>query len=207
MKTVLRIIGRSFQDLWDDLWTVLAGNFFWLIANVLIIPGPPATLAVVYYSNRIAHSEQADFADLWSAFRKYWGPAWRWGALNLVVAAFLAANISLTGDMELGIWKPFVQGLYVALLAIWLVVQFFALPFLFEQKQMSIRQALRNSVVLIGKNMGFSLALLIFLVLILAVGTLAFLMSAMFGAVFMACASNRAVLNRLEEIGQAEVQD
>lgn len=203
MREVLKIVGESFRDLWDDLWTMLAGNLFWLIANVLIIPGPPATLAIVYYGNRLAHGEQADLADLWQAFRSYWGPAWRWGAVNIVVTAFLVANVSLTGQMQLGAWEPAIQGLYVALLVLWLAVQFFALPFLFEQEKMRVRQALRNSAVLIGKNMGFCLALWILLGLILIAGSLAFLLSAMLGMVFMACAGNRAVLNRLELIRQA----
>jgi hypothetical protein len=47
MRTVLRIVGGAFQDLWADLWTVLACNLLWLIANLLIIPGPPATVGIV----------------------------------------------------------------------------------------------------------------------------------------------------------------
>jgi uncharacterized membrane protein YesL len=203
MKDVLKIIGESFRDLWADLWTMLAGNLFWLIANVLIIPGPPATMAIVYYGNRLAHGEQADLADLWQAFRSYWGAAWRWGAINILVIVFLVANVTLIGQMQLGAWEPVVQGLYVALLVLWLVVQLFALPFLFEQEKMSVRQALRNSVVMIGKNMGFSLFLWVLLALILTAGTIAFLLSAMLGTVFLACAGNRAVLNRLELIRQA----
>ncbi|MEN6570885.1 MAG: hypothetical protein ABFD24_03490 [Anaerolineaceae bacterium] len=203
MKAVLKIVGESFRDLWADLWTMLASNLFWLIANVLIIPGPPATLAIVHYGNRLAHGEQADLTDLWQAFRSYWGPAWRWGAINIVVVAFLVANIALTGKMQLGAWEPVIQGLYVALLVLWLALQLFALPFLFEQEKMSVRQALRNSVVLIGKNMGFSLFLWVLLALILTAGTIAFLLSAMLGTVFLASAGNRAVLNRLELIRQA----
>lgn len=201
MRAVLRIIGGAFQDLWADLWTVLACNLFWLLANLLILPGPPATMAVVYYSNLLARGEQADLTDVWKAFRGYWGPAWRWGAVNLAVIAFLAADIALTGQFQEGAWKPYLQGLYVALLASWLAVQFFALPFLFEQERMSVRLAMRNAAALIGKNLGFVLALLILVLAILVAGTVAFLLSAMFGAVFLACTGSRAVLNRLEAAG------
>lgn len=203
MKAALQIVGGAFQDLWVDLWTVLAANLFWLLANLLVISGPPATLALVYYGNRLAHGEAADLADLWQAFRRYWGPAWRWGVLNLAVAAFLAADIALTGQFPESAWKPYFRGLYVALLAAWLAVQFFALPFLFEQERMSVRQALRNSAALIGKNPGFTLALLALVGLALAAGTVAFLLSAMFGAVFLACVGNRAVRDRLTAAGLA----
>lgn len=204
MKEILKILGGTFRDLWSDLWTVLACNFFWLIANVLIIPGPPATLAVMYYANRIAHGEQADLADFWGAFRGYWGPAWRWGVVNLAMTAFLIADIAVTAQFPDAAWKYWLQGLYVVILVVWLGMQFYALPFLFEQEQMKVRQALRNSIALIGRNLRFTLMLWLMLLLILAAGTFAFLLSAMFGTVFLACAGNRAVLNRLEVIRQAD---
>lgn len=204
MKVTLRIIGGAFKDLWADLWTVLAVNFFWLFANLLVITGPPATLAVVYYGNRLAHDEVADFADFWKAFRRYWGPAWRWGAINLAVMVFLIGDIALVDQFPTLSWLAYLQGLYIVMLALWMAVQLFALPFLFEQERMGVRQALRNSSALIGRNPGFVLALWFQVLLILIAGTFAFLLSLMFGAVFLACVGNRAILNRLEAAGLAD---
>lgn len=198
MKAVLLILRDAFQDVWADLWTMLVCNLFWLVANVLIVPGPPATLALVYWGNRIAHGEVVDLSDFWRAFGRYWGPAWRWGGINLGVITFLIVDIALTGRIVQGLGEPYLQGLYIALLAGWLAVQLFALPFLFEQKTMSVRQALHNGVVMIGKNLGFSIILILYLGLILIVSTIASMLSLMLGAVFIACVSNRAVLNRLE---------
>jgi uncharacterized membrane protein YesL len=200
MKAALSIVGGAFKDIWGDLWTMLVCNLLWLLANLLVIPGPPATLALVYYSNRLAHGEVADFSDFWEAFRGYWGPAWRWGAINLGVIAFLLGDLLLTSLSNQGVWRQYLQGLYIALLAAWLGVQFFALPFLFEQKTMSVRQALRNGVALIGNNLPFAFILAALLILILIVGTFAFMLTFAFGAVILACAANRAVLNRLETI-------
>jgi uncharacterized membrane protein YesL len=199
MRTVLRIVGGAFQDLWADLWTVLACNLLWLIANLLIIPGPPATLGIVQYTNRLAHGEEVDFADFFKAFRRSWGLGWRWGAVNLAVVVFLVADIALTDQYQATTWSPLLQGLYVTLLIFWLMVQLFALPFLFEQEHPSVWQAMRNGAVLIGRNLSFSMALSLLVLIIMIVGTFAFLLSAMFGATFLACVGNRAVLNRLEE--------
>lgn len=202
MKAVLHIIGDAFQDIWGDLWTVLVCNLLWQLANLLIVPGPPATLALVYYTNRLAHGEVADVSDFWEAFRRYWGPAWRWGAVNLGIIAFLIGDILLTGQSGESLWKQYLQGLYLALLAGWLAVQFFALPFLFEQETMSVRQALRNGAALIGNNPAFAILLTGMLLLILVAGTAAFMLSFAFGAVLTACTGNRAVLNRLETLKQ-----
>lgn len=200
MRTVLQILGGAFHDIWDDLWTVLACNLFWLLTNLLIIPGPPATVAMVYYGNRLAHGEEVDLEDFWRVFRRSWGLGWRWGIVNLGVIAFLAFDIYLTGLFQGASWTPYLQGLYVALLLGWLAWQFFALPFLFEQEQPVVRQAWRNGSMLIGRNLGFALLLFVFVLLILIAGTFAFLLSAMFGAVFVSSAANRAVVNRLEEV-------
>lgn len=197
MKTALSIVGGAFKDVWGDIWTMLVCNLFWLLANFLIIPGPPATLALVHYTNRLSHGEVADFSDFWEAFRGYWGPAWRWGAVNLGVMAFLLGDLLLTSRSGQGIWQQYLQGLYIALLVAWLGIQFFALPFLFEQETMSVRQALRNAVALIGNNLAFAFLLGVILFLILIAGIITFVLSFAFGAVFLACASNRAVLNRL----------
>lgn len=198
MKAVLPIVRDAFLDVWGDLWTVLACNLLWTVANLLIVPGPPATLALVYYANRLAHDEVADLGDFWRAFLRYWGPAWRWGSANLAVIAFLLGDLILTGRNAEDLWSQYLQGLYLALLAGWLVLQFFALPFLFEQETLSVRMALQNGAVMIGRNPGFAVALTGLLALLLLVGTLAFMLSFAFGAVLIACAGNRAVLDRLE---------
>ncbi len=198
LRELVRILLAAFQDIWADIWTTLAVNLICLLAWLFIMPGPPATLALFYYANRLAHGEVVDLADFWHAFRRLWAPAWRWGALFLGGVAFLAMDYFLTGQFMQGLWKSYMQGLYLALLAAWLALQFFALPFLFEQQTMSVRQALRNAVALIGRNPGFTLGLIFLVTLVLIAGTLAFFLSLMLGAVFLACAGSRAVLNRLE---------
>jgi hypothetical protein len=203
MKAVLLIVRDTFQDVWGDLWTVMVCNLLWTLANMLIVPGPPATLALVYYTNRLAHGEVADLHDFWDAFVRYWGPAWRWGGVNLGMITFLVGDIFLTNQYGQGLWSQYLRGLYLALLAGWLLLQFFALPFLFEQETMSVRQALRNSAALIGNNPGFVIALAGLLFIILIAGTLAFMLSFVFGAVIITCAGNRAVLSRLEILGQS----
>ncbi len=204
MTSALRAVRAGLKDTWQDFFSTALCNLLWLLANLLVVPGPPATLALVYYANRLAHGEAADLGDFWRAFLRYWGPAWRWGIVNLVVIAFFACDAILTGQYGNTLWSQYLQGLYVALLAGWLVLQFFALPFLFEQETTSVRQALRNGAVLVGRNPGFALALTGFLALLLALGTLAFMLTFAFGAVIVACAGNRAVLNRLRVMGQAQ---
>jgi hypothetical protein len=173
-------------------------NLVWTLSLCLIIPGPAATLALFYYGSRLAHGEAADFGDYWQAFRHYWGPAWRWGAINLVVIGLLVGDVLLTHPDSTSSWAPFARGFYLAALAGWLVLQWVALAFLFEQEQLNVGQALRNAAVMIGRNPGFTAALAGLLAALLAVGTLLFMLSFAFGGVILAATGSRAVQNRLQ---------
>ncbi|MEN6522456.1 MAG: hypothetical protein ABFD14_01910, partial [Anaerolineaceae bacterium] len=62
VQSVFQIIYLALRDIWDDLWTALVINLIWTVCVILIIPGPPATLALFNYSNRLAHGEIADLA-------------------------------------------------------------------------------------------------------------------------------------------------
>lgn len=194
----LRILGLAFRDTWQEFWTILIVQLLFLFANLLILPGPPATLALFYYSNRIAHGEIATERDFLHAIRQYWGPAWRWGFINLFVIALLTGDYFLVGRLtENAEMAAFIQGLYVTLLAGWLVLQLFALPFLFEQERPLVVQALRNAALFIRRNLIFAFVLVSLLGLSLAAGVLAFMLTFALGGAFVAFACNHAVLKEL----------
>lgn len=198
MRAALKTLGWAFRDVWQELWTILIVHLLFLLGNILIVAGPPVTLALFFYGNRIAHGEVANERDFLHAIRDYWKPAWRWGFMNLLVIGLLIGDYYLTGKL---INNPntahLIQGLYITLLSSWVLLQIFSLPFLFEQKQPSVVQALRNSAIFIRRNLIFVLTLMLLLVLSLMVGTLAFMLTFAFGGAFVAFASNRAVLEDL----------
>ncbi len=198
IKEVLQIISGALKDAWTDIWTVLVCNLVWTLSNILIIPGPPATLALFTYCNRLAHGEIADFSDYWSTFRRQWGPAWRWGVVNLLVIGLLVGDYILTGQLSQSAFARFTQGFYLAALGAWLIVQLYALPFLIEQDTPSVRQALRNGAVMLGRNLGFSVLLSVLVVLLLVVGAALFMLTLVCGGVVVASVGTRAVINRLE---------
>src|SRR5215212_546121 len=121
VSMALKTIGLAFRDLWQELWTILFVQLFFLFAIVLVIPGPPAILALFYYANQIAHDESVNERDFLKAIRQYWGPAWRWGLVNLSIIGLLTGDYylvkGLAGNPTTG---SFLQGLYIALLAGWL---------------------------------------------------------------------------------------
>jgi uncharacterized membrane protein YesL len=200
MNSALKILGLSFRDVWQELWTILIVHILFLLGMILIIPAPPAMLALFSYGNRIAHGETANERDFLEAMRKYWKPAWRWGLMNLLTIGVLAGDYYLIGNMAGDSSRAYlIQGFYITLLAGWALLQLFALPFLFEQKQPSVLQAQRNAAVFIRRNLILVLVLTLLLVLSLTAGTLAFMLTFVFGGALLAFASNHAVLEHLAE--------
>jgi uncharacterized membrane protein YesL len=200
MNAALKILGLSFRDVWQELWTIFIVHLLFLFGNILILPGPPVTLALFFYGNKIAHGETANERDFLEAIRKYWKPAWRWGLINLLMIGVLTGDYYLIGNMAGNSNQAYlIQGFYITLLAGWFLLQLFALPFLFEQKQPSVLQALRNAAVFIRRNLILALALTLLLILSLTAGTLAFMLTFVFGGALIAFASNHAVLKHLAD--------
>lgn len=200
IRRIFSVYRRSLAEIWGDLWTMLVVNSLWIVANLLIIPGPPATIALHSNVNRIVHGQESDHNDFWQAFKRSWGVGWRWGIVNLVVVLLLSLNyylVSNAANANLGSW---LQGLYIAVALGWLMLQFYALPFLFEQEQMKVAQALRNGALMIGRNLGFSFLLGMSLLIFLTLATLAFALGIVYGAVFLALAGNFAVNDQLASI-------
>lgn len=194
---VLSLFGRAIVFIWQDLWTALVVDALWLLSNILLIPGPPATLALTAYCNGLAAGEPLDHRDYWRYFKQSWGIGWKWGAVNLFLLAFLAGDIFVTSRAQAFTGQKLLLGVYLAIGIIWLILQFFALPFLYEQKSIHLRQAWSNSQRLLAGNPGFALTLLLALTLILLLGFPIFALSIFFGPIFTSLVANLAVKDRI----------
>ena len=200
MSAALRILGISFREVWQELWTILIIQVLFLLGTVLIVTAPPVTLALFFYGNQIAHGERTTERDFLQAIRRYWKPAWRWGLINLLTIGVLTGDYYLIGNMVANSNQAYlIQGFYLTVLASWLLLQLFTLPFLFEQEQPSVLQALRNAAVFIGRNLILVLILTLLLVVSLTAGMLVFMLTLAFGGALIAFASNHAVLEHLAD--------
>lgn len=192
-----QVVRASLRAAADDFFTTLVVHLLWLVGNLLIIPGPPATLALFYTAHRMARGEVTGVTDFLHAFRRYWTPAWRWGLLNGAVIFFLAGDFWLTGRISQAPLARFIQGFYLATLAGWLLLQLYTLPFLIQQEQPILRQSLRNAALMVRKHPAFTLALAFLLLLVLLLSTIFFLVIFAAGGLLLALIGSHAVLDRL----------
>lgn len=181
----------------SDLFTTAVVQLLWYASLLTVVAGPPATVALFTVGRRLAHGEVTDVGDFLAALRRYAGAGWRWALVNGTVLSFLWADVVLTGRFVPAPYdRPF-QSFYVSLFAIWCLLQIFVLAFLVEQETPSVRHALRNAVLLVGRHPGFAAAVWLLTVALLAAGTLLFLAIAVVGGVLVGAIGAHAVRDRL----------
>jgi hypothetical protein len=207
MSDAWNVIRAALRDTWSDLLTTAVVNLLWLGLTLLVVTAPPAALALFYVGHRLAHGDPTDPRDFLLAFHRYFWVSWRWGVLQVAMLLLLIGDVILSGQIGSGSAAGrLVQGLYLAGLAFWFLLQIYTLAFLFEQETLSLWTALRNGVLMLGSNPLFSATLGTLLLLLLATGTLLFFITSAAGGVLVALAGSHAVLNRLQaqRAGQQE---
>lgn len=198
MKNALYVIRTSIVDIWEHLVLVMACSLTWLVLVVLIIPGPPATVALFEMAERLARREPLlEWRDYLRAVRARFGLGWRWAAIVTPVVAILLIDILAMPR----IFSPTVaapaQWFFIVTLALWLVVNWYALALLFQQKALSMRLALRNGAVLLLQHPLFTFVLTAVTALLLWLGVILVLVNLLFGPMLVALIGTHAVLDRL----------
>lgn len=208
MKNAFQVIRVSTVDLWDHLVLVMACSLTWLALVVLIIPAPPATVALFEMAERLARREPLlGWRDYLRAVGARFGLAWRWAAVLIPVAAILLIDIlAMPRIFSPAIAAP-AQWFFLVALALWLVVNWYALAFLFQQKELSVRQALRNGAVLLLQYPLFTFVLTAATLLLLWLGAILVLVDLLFGPMLVALISTYAVLDRLAPVRAAQLTE
>jgi hypothetical protein len=207
MKNAFQVVRSAIVDLWDHIFLVIFCSLAWLLLVLLIIPGPPATLALFEIAERIARRDHLlEVRDYLRAVWNRFGVGWRWGALNFLVLAILVIDIRTVPRMVSPAVANTLQIIFLMVLVFWIIVNWYALAFLFQQKEPSLRQALRNGAVLLLQHPVFTLTLAVITAVLLglsAVLVVLIIAILLVGPMLVALISTHAVLNRLEPIRAA----
>jgi len=148
-------------------------NILWTLLTIPVVTAFPAAVALSYATNQLAHGEEAGWGVMWHGFKQHLGRSYLWGLLNVFVVLVVYSNIWFYSHLE-GDWTAWVQGLFLGLAFLWLLLQMYALPLLFEQERPHLGLALRNSLVLLGSHPLYGLGIMV-LIIVIAIVTTVFL--------------------------------
>ncbi len=195
------VLGKALRDFWDEMFGLMLCNLLWLVAQLLVLTGPPATAALFYVTNRVAHGQFAKVPEFLSALKQHFVTGWKWGGLNLLVILILANSVYF---YSLGV-VPGLAGFSLMLLSLllllgWLATQLFAFPFWLEQSERRIVVALRNALVFQARNALLTLAVLVLAAVVVVASYYLPPLAALGAVALLMLVGNTAVLAQIEAL-------
>jgi uncharacterized membrane protein YesL len=187
-------------DWWRNWLHLTVLNLVWTLSWFLIVLGPPVTLAAYAYVHRLVGGDEMTPAEFARAVRATFWQAWAWAVAALLPVVALAASLVFYARFP-GVWARSAEVGATLLVLAWLVVQCYALPYLFVQERRSLALAYRNAILTLLASplhaLLFALVLTVLLALSLRFMAVTFLVS----PVLVAMLGTHAVRERLARFG------
>ena len=115
----------------------------WLLLQVPLVTGPPATAVFYAICLRIYKDEVWDYQDMWLEFCRLFGASWRWGGPNVLVVLLVAGNFVAYQGFEGGVWDV-LRVVWGGVGLGWLMVNLFYWPFWLAQEDQSVKVTYQN---------------------------------------------------------------
>ncbi len=162
---------ETFKNAYFSLFELLVYNLLWIAFTVLVVTAPPAFAGLYYATNQMAHEKSGKPALFFQGFRKYFGISYLWAVVNLVVVLLSLYNVWFYGGYN-SLFGAIMQGFFLAVVFLWLMLQMYTFPLLLEQEQPNLWQAIRNSAVIVMQHLSLTMGLYVVLILMYIVSTL-----------------------------------
>ena len=206
MLSAKRFYGEWLSESYYNFFELVVVNLFWAFFTALIITAPAAVAGLYYTTNQLAHQKSISWRTFFEGFRQHFWMGWRWALMNLVAGFLLYVNVSFYGQFDTQ-WADFVQGLFITMSVFWAIVQVFTFPLLIEQHDRRLRVALRNSLVIIMRRLGFVLGLLlVMIVLILISSLLLWPLWFLITASLLAYLANLGTVSVVKDLSESQVE-
>lgn len=197
MGDALRVVGRALEAVWDHLFVSAMLSLFWWAALVLVLPMPPATLALSDAVRRMADREEVSIRDLLRRTLALAGVGWRWGALMATALLLLAVDLRVVAQAG-PLWLRVAGlGFFWGAVLLWTLLQVLAVPLLFAQERPAVLQAQRNAAVMALQNPLYLLVLAVAAALCLWLSAATVIAALLWGPAFVAWVGHTAVEDRL----------
>ena len=197
------VLLRALSDWWRDWVNMAVINLGWMVCWLTLLLGPPATFVAYRVANDFVHGRSLYPRELPGLVRRYFLRSWGWFLINLAVAAAALINLQFYASLDSTLGSV-LQGATLTVAGGWLLVQFYALPYLMEQDRPLLSRALRNALLTTLASPLYTLLLAAACGLLLALCVrLPFLL--LFGVpMLIAVTGSHAVLERLEAFGKSK---
>lgn len=166
-----RVLRDKLLDAYMGLIPLITLNLVWFVVSLPLVTLIPATGALLYATNALAHGKGANIQMFFEGFRRYFWKSWQWGLLNLLIGAVLGSNLLFYSTAGSDI-AQIARIVVIVVTVLWIAVQMQVFSVLLEQEQPKFTLALRNGLVLFLKNPFYSFGAAILIIAIVLFSTL-----------------------------------
>jgi uncharacterized membrane protein YesL len=162
------------MDTLNDIAGYVFLNIFWFVFSLPIVTIFPATGALYFATNEIAHHRVGNFSTFWEGFKRYFWTSYKWGLLLVVSIYLFNLNIWFYSQLD---WQygRYIKTFFIGLAILWAAMIMFIFPLLLEQEKPTLVMAVRNSFVMVSRSPLRAFGLLILIAVIAWISTYIFL--------------------------------
>jgi uncharacterized membrane protein YesL len=140
----LRLLPRAIGLWWREFLFLVLLNFIWLVCQLTIVLGGPATAALVYTGRRVADRELVGLEDFWQGFRENFTAGLRWTVAQLIVYGVLGFNLWYYAGRQ-GLAALSLRYAWTIMALLWFAINLYFWPLHFEQADRRFRTTIANA--------------------------------------------------------------
>ncbi|MEJ5249640.1 MAG: hypothetical protein WHS90_17840 [Caldilinea sp.] len=195
------IMGRTLKGAYEEFFLVVALSVVFWIGTLLIVTAPMTWAGVHYVANRIANYKRAGFDFFWEGAKQHVGRAVLLWLLLLAAPPIMVNSVDFYFNNGGWLVVPGFITLWLLLLSA-LAAQYFY-PLFWQQTEPKLSLILRNSFLLVVRHPLYSLLMLLFQLLLIAVSVALLVPVLLILPGLLILAHNYALVGLLQEMNLA----
>ncbi len=192
----LKLVWRGIRDLFEQFVLFCLFSMVWWLCAVLIVPAPPATVALAAMADPRRMGAAPEFADAIEVFKSSWKRSWGVALLTIPFLAMLFWNLTFfTGSTHA--LAPMIP-LWIIMLILLFIVTLYAFS-VAGTMESGVRNAFRGAMYVIVSRPFMGISLSLFLVVLIFLMTVTVLPMLLIGPALVFSIVNRFTLTILGE--------
>ncbi|MBW7881693.1 MAG: hypothetical protein H3C34_03490 [Caldilineaceae bacterium] len=196
-----QIMGRTLKGVYDELFLIVMLSVVWWIGTMLVVTAPMTWVGLNHVANRMANYKRVDFGFFWEGARKHLGRGVVLWLLVLIAPPIML--FSITFYLQQGGWL-----VVLGVVMFWITLLFFLAaqyfyPLFWQQTEPSTTLVLRNAFLLSFRHPLYSILMLIFQVVLVALSIALVVPVILLLPGMLALSHNYALVGLLQEMNLA----
>jgi len=189
-----KLVWLGIKDLFEQFLTLSMFSLAWWVSIILIVPGPPATVALFSMADPRRQTSTPELSDAIAVFKSSFKRAWGFACCTVPLILVLLWNLTSYAGTSRLLAAMVPLWIIMLLLLVIVTVEGFSVAGTMES---GVKNAFRGAMFVLVSRPFMSISLVIFLLILSFFMTITVLPMLLIGPALIACIVNRFVLTIL----------